>query len=172
MLENIKSDEKVRNPYWDNIKGLLIFLVVLGHFLWDFRNQGLARYIVELIYIFHMPAFIFVAGHLSKRSRSKSKYSILKLILIYIIFNTALMLFSYFLEGTSFLLVTPYYSSWFLLSLVIWRITIKYLNKIPHLLLLSVFVSIIIGFWHDISNILAISRTVAFFPFFVSGYQL
>jgi len=172
MLENIKSDEKVRNPYWDNIKGLLIFLVVLGHFLWDFRNQGLARYIVEFIYIFHMPAFIFVAGYLSKSSRSKSKYSILKLILIYIIFNSALMLFSYFLEGTSFLLVTPYYSSWFLLSLVIWRITIKYLNKIPHLLLLSVFVSIVIGFWQDINNILAISRTVAFFPFFVSGYQL
>ena len=98
MAENMQKDEKERNPYWDNIKGLLIFLVVLGHFLWDFRNQGFARYIVEIIYLFHMPTFIFVAGYFSKSNRSKSRISILKLVVIYFIFNSALMLFGYIFE--------------------------------------------------------------------------
>jgi len=167
----MQKDEKERNPYWDNIKGLLIFLVVLGHFLWDFRNQGFARYIVEIIYLFHMPAFIFVAGYFSKSNRSKSRISILKLVVIYFIFNSALMLFGYIFEEESLFLVTPYYSSWFLISLIVWRLTIKFLDKLSHLFLISLLVSILVGFWSDVSNILAISRTIAFFPFFVIGYK-
>lgn len=172
MFKNYRENTKERDPYWDNIKGLLIFLVVLGHFLWDYRNQGFARYIVEFIYFFHMPAFIFVAGYLSKSSRSRSRHSILRLIIIYFIFNTALMFFSYFIEGTSFFLITPYYSAWFLLSLIVWRWLINHLSKIPHLLLISLVVSILVGFWNDITNVLAISRTIAFFPFFAFGYHL
>jgi len=167
----MQIENKDRSPYWDNIKGLLIFFVVLGHFLWDYRNQGYARYIVEFIYLFHMPAFIFVAGYFSKSHHSKSKNSIFKLIIIYIIFNTALMLFGFIFEGTSFFLLTPYYSSWFLISLIVWRLTIKFIDKIPHLFLISLIISILIGFWSDVTNVLAISRTIVFFPFFVVGYK-
>ncbi len=160
-----------REPYWDNVKGLLIILVVLGHFLWDFRDQGFARYLVDFIYVFHMPAFVFVAGYLSKSKRSKSNHAIQRLFVIYFIFNTALMLFGYLSEGTPLVLFTPYYSSWFIISLLTWRLIIKLIEKFPYLLFLSIIAAILVGFWGDISNILSISRTVAFFPFFVFGYK-
>ena len=55
-----------RSPYWDNFKGFLIILVVMGHCMWAYRDSHIAGYLVKLIYIFHMPAFIFVSGYLSR----------------------------------------------------------------------------------------------------------
>ena len=48
----------------DGMKGALIFLVVLGHFLLPLLGFG-ARSInlpFDLIYSFHMPAFVFLSG--------------------------------------------------------------------------------------------------------------
>lgn len=162
----------VRSPYWDNMKGILIFLVVLGHFLWDYRDQELAGTIVNFIYIFHMPAFIFVSGYFSKSDKSRSMPSLLKYAVIYITFNTAIMLFSYFLWNTSLQLLTPAYSFWFLISIITWRLVIKYVQKVKHILLISVIISVLAGLWSDVTNVLAISRTIVFFPFFLAGYKL
>jgi len=162
----------VRSPYWDNMKGILIFLVVLGHFLWDYRDQELAGTVVNFIYIFHMPAFIFVAGYFSKSEKSRSLPSLLKYAVICITFNTAIMIFSRFLLNTSLQLLTPSYSFWFLISILIWRLTIQYVEKVRHILLISVIISILAGLWSDVTNVLALSRTIVFFPFFLAGYRL
>ena len=51
----------------DNIKGLLILLVVFGHSLELVRiNSGVANFMYIFIYTFHMPVFVFYAGYLSK----------------------------------------------------------------------------------------------------------
>ncbi len=102
---------KERIAFWDNFKGLLITLVVLGHFLWEYRGLGAAGDLVSAIYFFHMPAFIFVAGYLSKSPRARSKEAIIKLLIIYIILNAGLMLFSHVLVDSSWRIFTPYYSS-------------------------------------------------------------
>ncbi len=49
-------------------KGILITLVVLGHWLeaTNYWDDGLIRYLLTAIYAFHMPAFIFLAGITSK----------------------------------------------------------------------------------------------------------
>jgi len=161
-----------RSMYWDNIKGILISLVTLGHFLWDYWGLGLAGYLVSFIYLFHMPAFIFVSGFFSKSDHARSMPSIFKLGIIYIIFNTAIMIFSFALLNTSFQLITPSYSYWFLISLIIWRLTIKYIERIKNILLISIIFAIFVGFWRDITNVIAISRTIVFFPFFIMGYKL
>ncbi|HYE11720.1 MAG TPA: CapA family protein [Patescibacteria group bacterium] len=161
-----------RSPYWDNIKGFLISLVVVGHFLWDYRGMGFARFLVNFVYLFHMPAFIFVSGYLSKSDNSKSIKSIFKLVVTYIIFNTTMMIFSYVLVNTSIQLITPVYSFWFLISLIIWRLIIRYVEKIKDIIIISIIAAIFIGFWSDVTNVLAIARTVVFFPFFLIGYKL
>jgi fucose 4-O-acetylase-like acetyltransferase/lysophospholipase L1-like esterase len=161
-----------RSPYWDNIKGFLICLVVFGHFLWDYRGIGLAGFLVNFIYLFHMPAFIFVSGYLSKSDHAKSMGAIIKLTVIYIIFNTSMMIFSFVLVNTSFQFLTPVYSFWFLISLIIWRFIIKYVEKIKYILLISIITAIFIGLWSDVTNVLAIARTIVFFPFFLVGYKL
>jgi len=163
---------KNRVNYWDNIKGILISLVVMGHFLLDYLDFGYARYIVSFIYFFHMPAFVFVSGYFSKGEDTGANKSIAKIITIYLIFNTAIMVLSSFLFDASYQLITPYYSFWYLIALVFWRLTIKYMDKFKDLLFLSIIAALLIGFWGDITNVLSISRIIAFYPFFIAGYKL
>ena len=55
-----------RSPYWDNIKGFLLLLVVFAHCLYNLREDPLNALVVKSIYYFHMPAFVFVSGYFSK----------------------------------------------------------------------------------------------------------
>lgn len=162
-----------RQIFWDNFKGILIFLVVFGHFLYQYAikcNGTLADDIFVIIYLFHMPAFIFASGYMSKSERSQSKKSLLKLLLYYLVFNTGMMLFLNVFKGTQVNLLTPYNSYWYLLSLIAWRATIKDLSKVKGILPISIIIAILIGFWPEFSNVLSIRRTIAFFPFFLLGY--
>ena len=162
-----------RQIFWDNFKGILIFLVVFGHFLYQYAikcNGSLADDIFVIIYLFHMPAFIFASGYMSKSERSQSKKSLLKLLLYYLVFNTGMMIFLNVFKGTQVNLLTPYNSYWYLLSLIAWRATIKDLSKVKGILPISIIIAILIGFWPEFSNVLSIRRTIAFFPFFLLGY--
>ena len=52
---------------YDNVKALLIFLVVLGHMTTDYVSDShLVRWTTLWIYTFHMPAFIFLSGLVHK----------------------------------------------------------------------------------------------------------
>ena len=61
---------KERLAYFDNLKGVLIILVVIGHLLEPcarLGSEGLAGFrVLDFIYMFHMPLFIFVTGLFSK----------------------------------------------------------------------------------------------------------
>lgn len=56
-----------RSSYWDNAKGILIFLVLIGHFIMTYRPL---KAIFDSIYLFHMPAFLFISGLFSKKKLS------------------------------------------------------------------------------------------------------
>lgn len=170
-IQNSNINKK-RVYYWDNIKGILISLVVMGHFLLDYLDFGYARYIVSFIYFFHMPAFVFVSGYFSKNEDTRTNKSIAKIIIIYLIFNTAIMVLSSLLFDASYQLITPYYSFWYLIALVFWRLTIQYMDKFKDSLFLSIIAALLIGFWGDVTNVLSISRIIVFYPFFIAGYKL
>ena len=55
-----------RNRSVDAVKGILIFLVVIGHVLLGTLDENIIRY---TIYSFHMPAFFFVSGYLLDMER-------------------------------------------------------------------------------------------------------
>lgn len=57
---------KERDYYFDNLKAVLIFLVVLGHFLLPIHGDNPLVVVKRLIYIFHMPLFVFVSVILQK----------------------------------------------------------------------------------------------------------
>lgn len=172
MADVHTGHESGRIAYWDNIKGILIFLVVLGHYLWHCLGLGLAGIIVGLIYVFHMPAFIFVAGFLSKSGNARSKQSLVKLAVIYAVFNTAIMLTSAGLFKTSFQLLTPNYSYWFLLSMIIWRAAVQYMPESKLFIIVCIITAVMAGWWKDVTNVLALARTIVFFPFFFIGYRM
>ncbi len=166
---------KQRSAFWDNYKGILIILVVFAHFLFTYKTHltnTLASDITTFIYLFHMPAFIFTTGYLSRSENVFKAKSYAKLIVIYLIFNTFLMLFTrFYLHENSFHLLVAQYSYWYLLSVIAWRLMIRPLSKIKGILPISIFISILIGYWSDVGNTLSIVRTIAFFPFFLIGYK-
>ncbi|MBP3897683.1 MAG: hypothetical protein J6D57_07655, partial [Mogibacterium sp.] len=52
---------------YDNVKALLIFLVVIGHMTTDYVSDShMVRWVTLWIYSFHMPAFIFISGLVHK----------------------------------------------------------------------------------------------------------
>ena len=80
---------KKRSFYWDNIKGLLIVLVVFAHILYalQYIAHGI-DYLVDNIYMFHMPAFVFVSGYFGKSKHAHSGESVVKLLFLYFVFNS------------------------------------------------------------------------------------
>ena len=63
------NDEKLKNNNYfiDNLKVILIFLVVFGHLIERYIDTNSTLLGVYMfIYIFHMPLFVFVSGFLSK----------------------------------------------------------------------------------------------------------
>lgn len=59
------NSTKIRDPYFDNARGLLITLVVAGHALLEIGGVY-SRYLADFFYTFHMPAFILIAGYFSR----------------------------------------------------------------------------------------------------------
>ncbi len=163
--------ENNRIAFWDIFKGILIFLVVFTHFLYNYTELGYAKYIVNVIYFFHMPAFIFISGYFSKKEISYKKA--LKYILLYLIFNTVFILYTAVTSHT-LLAITPFFSYWYLLALVAWRIIAKYLpcNKWYIVIPACFVISLLSGYFSDITNVLAIQKILGFLPFFFIGYYL
>ncbi len=67
---------KQRIYRYDNVKALLIFLVVLGHMTTDYVSDShLVRWTTLWIYTFHMPAFIFLSGLVHKHYITEERAS-------------------------------------------------------------------------------------------------
>lgn len=167
-----------REPYWDSLKFILIVLVVLGHTIPQNYKEGnnLSLSLFEWIYLFHMPLFIFISGRFSG-IRDKERYfkGILRLAETLVVFQVIWLAISYinhsFYIGQLF---APYGILWFLLSLIIWRLSLYFLfddikNKPIILVLASVLISVGAGFV-PLGMIIGFQRTMAFLPFFVAGY--
>ena len=108
-----------RLAYWDNIKGFLIILVVFAHCLFFLQNQPLNNFLVDSIYMFHMPAFVFVSGFFSKSEHSRSFFPIMNLFVAFVLLNGFFMLREIFLVGVFPSGVNPYFSAWYLFALII-----------------------------------------------------
>ena len=62
---------------YDNVKALLIFLVVIGHMTTDYVSDShMVRWITLWIYSFHMPAFIFISGLVHKHYITEERASL------------------------------------------------------------------------------------------------
>ena len=167
----------IRNPYFDNTKAILILLVVLGHTLSAvFTKNHWISSIYIFIYLFHMPAFILIAGYFSRRIQSfKEITKITKKFLIpFVVFQVLYTLYyqHVFGDDMEFTLLTPRWALWFLISMFCWNILLIFFGKYKVGLAASVVVSILIGYIGEVNELLSLSRTFFFFPFFLLGYFL
>lgn len=165
-----------RNPFFDNAKILLIFLVVFGHMIQPFIDSSDGLHTLYMwIYTFHMPAFIFLAGFFAKGSGNFAYIRNLaqKLLVPYLIFQ--LMYTGYYLllgkagwQGIFY----PQWSLWFLFSLFSWHLLLIMFKKLPTIisLLTAITVGVVIGYFGEVGHTFSLSRTFVFFPFFLLGY--
>lgn len=157
----------------DNLKVILILLVVFGHLIERYIDtNSTLKGIYIFIYTFHMPLFVFISGFLSKNINKSSKVFIKNLLVPYIIFNIIWYSLVYLYMGkTTIPILYPGWTLWFLLSLFFWRISLKYLIRIKYILPMSFFAGLLVGLIPN-GNILSFSRTIVFLPFFLLGYYL
>ena len=157
----------------DNIKVLLIFLVVFNHIIAFclVKEDIVIRYIWYAITIFHMPAFIFVSGYLSKKPQNVMKN--VKNLLIPYILGYSLTWYAQIWLGKDidYELLRPSGTvMWFVLALFIYRLTIEAFGKIRFVVPLSIIFALWAGTRAEFTTYLSSSRIVVFFPFFVAGY--
>lgn len=162
-------NQKTRLPYWDNVKGILILLVVLGHML-QLLPGGSDSAVYKLIYLFHMPLFVFCSGFMGSYAPRKILKS---LVVPYIV----LQLLCCVLTGQTVQLTTPYWMLWYLPALAVWRISIPFLDLcgkkwVCACLLGLVLLGCLAGFDDSIGYFASFSRILVFYPYFAAGYFL
>jgi fucose 4-O-acetylase-like acetyltransferase len=163
-----------RDSHADAIRGALIILVVLGHFVENFRDRSVQMSLVwTFIYAFHMPLFAFVSGLFARKeiteraAESMVGRIVLPLFVFQLLYVAAAAGVKGELEPAS--LLRPYYALWFLLSLIVWRCLAPVLSRLPGALFVCVAIALAAGFTPEVRYALSLSRTVYFLPFFALG---
>ena len=166
-----------RSAYFDNAKAILIYLVVLGHLMSGYLKEN--NYIDTLylvIYLFHMPAFILISGHFSRKIKNISDFKKIAktLLLPYIIFQLLYTLYykNVFGDSVAFEIFEPRYALWFLLSMAIWKFLLWVFSGHQLMVLVSIVLSLLVGYISEVNEWLSLARTFFFFPFFLLGYHL
>lgn len=168
-----------REPFFDNARFFLIFLVVFGHVIQPLTSDSESLAILyQFIYFFHMPAIILISGFFAKGNSDLGYFIKLfrRFIIPYLIFQVLYTAYYYFMadESLSVSLFDPHWSLWFLLSLFSWHVLLAFFKKFrPTIgLSLAIIVGIGVGYIDQIGQMYSLSRTFVFFPFFLAGYWL
>lgn len=163
-----------RDSRLDSAKGILITLVVLGHFLeaTNYWDDGFVRYLLTAIYAFHMPAFVMLAGMTSKPDNVGRRIAVLLSLLV--IFQFLYSVYLPFMDSNKqFTWMDPFWMLWFLLAMVWWLMVLKVAQFSPHLLLL---ISLVIGLGSGaisaVEYIPALDRALYYLPWFMAGYLI
>ncbi|WP_308633975.1 acyltransferase family protein [Paenibacillus silvisoli] len=160
-----------RDHYFDNVKFVLIALVVIGHVLEPlYPTSESAKALYNFIYFFHIPLFVFITGYFSTNSGKLAPY-----LFLYIIFESLYTLLDYYLNGRSglqFTFLLPYWVTWYLLAVVLWKIALPHFTKLRHPILIAVCLAVLSGYVSTLGYTLSALRAINFFPFFLAGYYM
>lgn len=127
--------EPRRNHLIDAIKGLLILLVIIGHFLPGTLSDNPVRYV---IYSFHMPAFFYISGMLYSGRTSLKDYGLrlgipwlFAVQVYYVLLNYKTLSAQSYLKAY----IAPYYHLWFVVGFFFCIVVVKLCKENKWLLL-------------------------------------
>ncbi|MEU6036376.1 acyltransferase family protein [Actinomadura sp. NPDC047616] len=167
---------KERDPFFDNAKFLAILLVVVGHSIAGLMDVPLAKALYVFIYMFHMPLFIVITGYFSRNwsaSPGKARKLITNVGVPYVVFETAYSTYDW-LVGRNELeisLLNPYYLTWFLCALFMWRLSTPVWQQIRWPLAVAVGFSLM-SYMSPMGGTFDIHRVIGLLPFYVLGLML
>lgn len=160
-----------------NLKGLLMFFVLLGHYLLVFDNNQLV--ILDVIYSFHMPTFIFISGLFSQKVTIKK---VSRLFFLFLTFQPLFLLLGiltgYYKTITWQSLLTPAFHLWYLPALAIWLAISLLLSKLGKhsfvaysIVFLLLLAAVTNRFFYG-TQLFTITRILSFSPYFLAGYYM
>ena len=157
--------------WWDNIKFIMIVLVVMGHFADTLvANSKLMQSFYLFIYAFHMPVFLFISGMFYKPERVGAKMT------FYIVAGFMLKAVTCIAEyiggaGMKFTLLSEAGAPWYMFCMAFY-IGIAYVlrntDKRP-VIAVTMIIAAFAGYDKNIGDYLCLSRTLVFLPFFLMG---
>lgn len=166
-----------RCTYWDNIRFVLIVLVVIGHLCAYLQPQyPWLEPFNTVLQVFRMPLMAFIAGtfaHADPRPGSLER-RIASLLLPYVLLQALLgWYYTRVLETqVTFSMLRPVHTLWFLLALFYWHLCLPWITRWRHPVALAVVIALLAGCVDGIGQKWSLSRAVVFFPFFVLGNRL
>lgn len=167
-----------RSAWFDNMKCLLIICVVIGHLISGTNQQcAFMGVVYKFIYIFHMPAFLFLSGFFMKKRIQNREYgkSFTKLVIPYILISIVLA-FVYTKigrawPGGTFTLLYPLYALWYILALIVYAFVTPTFVKCKYALPISFLCMFLVGLGTS-NEYLTFQKTIAFYPYFLLGYYI
>ncbi|MEU6658512.1 acyltransferase family protein [Streptomyces sp. NPDC046821] len=170
---------KKRDAFFDNAKYLAIVLVAMGHAWEPLRDDSRAAAALYItVYTFHMPAFIVISGYFS-RSFDASPERLKRLVtgvgVPYVLFEVAYTFFKRWANDDPtypISLLDPWYLTWFLIALFVWRLTTPLWKVVRWPVPLALAIAVLASVSPDIGDDLDLQRVLQFLPFFVLGLCL
>lgn len=173
----LESFSKTRIYKYDNLKFLLILLVVIGHFIDIGITEKTDKFksIFIFIYTFHMPLFLFISGLFQNKSFNKIGKKIFSYITLGFMLKVLISLCNMlFLDEYKFTLLGDYTVPWFLFALAAFTLLGYALRNVKpvYVLIPSILISLFAGYDKSIGDWLYLSRIIVFFPFYYAGFCL
>ncbi len=163
-----------RDPWLDNVKMVLVTLVVVGHSWTLLPDVSTSSPVYVFLYSFHVPAFVLVTGYLS-RSFTFTRRNLHKLVTTvvvpYLVFETLLALFRTVVGHENFgvLYISPHWPMWYLTVLFLWRLATPLLTRLRPPVAMAVAVAVCLVGGLNTVPALDLPRTFGLLPFFVAG---
>nr|WP_234339649.1 MULTISPECIES: acyltransferase family protein [Streptomyces] len=167
-----------RDAFFDNAKYLAIVLVALGHSWSAIKTDNRAlESLYNVVYTFHMPAFIVISGYFSRSfdmRPDRLKRLVTGIAVPYLLFQIAYSLFRRYAGQADdpISLVSPYYLTWFLCALFIWRLTTPLWKLVRRPLPLALGIAMVGSVTPGLDDNLDLGRVLQFLPCFVLGLLL
>jgi fucose 4-O-acetylase-like acetyltransferase len=167
---------KLRDPWLDNAKMVLVTIVVVGHMMVLVPDGGAKSHTYDFIYYFHIPAFVLVTGYLSRSFRYTRRHLwalVTTMVVPYIVFSWLMIHWRELLDQVPPDLewfLNPRWPMWYLAAVVMWRLATPVLRWHPVMVPVSVVISLVAGMSNH--ETFDINRALGFLPFFVLGLHL
>lgn len=165
---------RTRDPWFDNAKMALVILVVVGHAWTLLPETAFNDTLYDGLYAWHIPAFVFVTGYLSRSfrwERARMSQLVRTVVVPYVIFETFLALFRIYVGGETLegLFLDPHWPMWYLSALFFWRLMTPVFTRLPGAVAIGLAVTISLVSGAYATDTFDMARVLGLLPFFVIG---